>query len=272
MRGQGPDYHGGGGVSPRYSSLAVAEEAPCDVEGQGSGSDASDDDAPSRRREKRKSAVGSAVAVLVCFVVCSTAIAIIAVILRSGDASSGSQAAPAEGLLGAAAPPPPLATSLPTNPPKGSVDEATDGPQGGCEANEELFLGMCYMNCSVATGVETATRMAPSVCCKEWPCVLPNQFDFNGAVPCTGYFVDGERNCPHPPGKCLENEEWLYGKCYMKCSILTNGTHPHRVATNTCCSENPCWNPFNDKTSGAACSGFAVGGGVDQKSKCPHLP
>eukprot|EP00928_Gymnodinium_smaydae_P097112 TRINITY_DN8720_c0_g1_i2.p1 TRINITY_DN8720_c0_g1~~TRINITY_DN8720_c0_g1_i2.p1 ORF type:complete len:308 (+),score=48.53 TRINITY_DN8720_c0_g1_i2:113-1036(+) len=80
-------------------------------------------------------------------------------------------------------------------------------------------------------------------------------------IPCSGNDVSGDgSSCPHTAGVCLKDEELDMGECYKKCSVLTNGKYPYRVAAATCCkSSSPisCMNPFNDDTSAS----FDVGGG-----------
>eukprot|EP00930_Biecheleria_cincta_P049696 TRINITY_DN34896_c0_g1_i1.p1 TRINITY_DN34896_c0_g1~~TRINITY_DN34896_c0_g1_i1.p1 ORF type:complete len:335 (-),score=46.71 TRINITY_DN34896_c0_g1_i1:20-955(-) len=68
---------------------------------------------------------------------------------------------------------------------------------------------------------------------------------------------------------CLPTEEIYAGLCYKKCELLTDGTHPYRSATNTCCkSINSCLWPSNLWTSGLGCNGFGVSG----DGGCAHAP
>lgn len=152
-------------------------------------------------------------------------------------------------------------------------DLATPGQH--CDKNEELLLGVCYMNCSLLTQGRYPIRTAPNICCNKMPCLSPSQVDANGFMPGTGYIVGGKGagSYPHGPGGCAGNEESHLGMCYKKCSLLTNNEFPQRVMANTCCKASPCWNPFNLKTSGSgACSGFGIGGGLSDEEKCPHNP
>lgn len=126
-----------------------------------------------------------------------------------------------------------------------------------CRDDEELFTGLCYRKCNLlAPGFPK--RTSAWTCCRE-PCTW-NGWSHDFGV-CSGYSVAGSdgKSCPHKPGSCLENEEMLLGECFEKCSILTNGEYPHRVAAATCCKSDGvlCLDPFNDRTS----SEFDVGGG-----------
>jgi len=151
-------------------------------------------------------------------------------------------------------------------------DAATPGLH--CEKNEELFLGMCYKNCTLLTGGIYSIRFAPNGCCKNLPCMTPSEVDMQGFAPGTGYMVSaaGDGHYPHSPGQCSGNEESHLGMCYKKCSLLTSNAYPMRVAANTCCKQSPCWNPFNLQTKGEYCEGFGVGGGMSREDKCPHKP
>merc|ERR1712061_826219 len=79
-------------------------------------------------------------------------------------------------------------------------------------------------------------RGTPFECCKEYPCdpTVDGQKE-KSETPCSGYDVSGKNGCPHKPGACLVDEEYHLGLCYKKCSILTHGTYPHRIAAATCC-------------------------------------
>mmetsp|Transcript_42615 Transcript_42615/g.127365 ORF Transcript_42615/g.127365 Transcript_42615/m.127365 type:complete len:303 (+) Transcript_42615:89-997(+) len=151
-------------------------------------------------------------------------------------------------------------------------DVATPGRR--CRRNEELFLGVCYKNCTLLTGGLYSIRFAPNGCCKNYPCLTPSEVDFQGFAPGTGYMVsaDGDGSYPHAPGECDGNEESHLGMCYKKCALLTNNVYTHRVAANTCCKQSPCWNPFNLDTKGGTCSGYSVGGGNSRDTQCPHQP
>lgn len=151
-------------------------------------------------------------------------------------------------------------------------DVATPGMK--CRKNEELFLGVCYKNCTLLTGGMYPIRFAPNGCCKDYPCMTPSEVDMQGFAPGTGYIVsaEGDGHYPHSPGECGGNEESHLGLCYKKCSLLTNNEYTHRVAANTCCKQSPCWNPFNLDTQGQYCEGYGVGGGMSNDDKCPHKP
>jgi len=126
-----------------------------------------------------------------------------------------------------------------------------------CDDSEELLGKLCYRKCSLlAPGYPK--RTSAWTCCQE-PCTW-NGWTHDFGV-CSGYSVAGPdgTSCPHKPGVCLDNEEMHLGRCFEKCSILTNGEFPHRVAAATCCKADGvmCFNPFNDRTR----PDFAVGGG-----------
>jgi len=127
-----------------------------------------------------------------------------------------------------------------------------------CRQNEELYVGLCYKKCALLTDGSYPFRGTAFSCCRKGECGFLGQ-KTAGFVPCTGYDISGQDTCPHRPGECLENEELFFGMCYKKCSILSNGSHPYRVASATCCKTKGlnCFNFFQDKTRGA----YAVGGG-----------
>merc|ERR1712232_887091 len=91
-------------------------------------------------------------------------------------------------------------------------------------------------------------------------------------LPCKGFDTsssNGKTACPHVPGVCLTDEEQYMGECFEKCSKLTNGVYPNRVAVATCCKTGgiACLDPFNDLTSPK----LDVGGGTgDHDSATPH--
>jgi len=144
-----------------------------------------------------------------------------------------------------------------------------------CAQNEEPYLGLCYKKCSLLTGGTYPVRYTAFSCCTGKPCGLKNSHMMQWLpLPCRGYDVSGEGSCPHPVGKCLQNEERFLGRCYKKCSVLTEGAYPYRSGPATCCIAGglTCVNPFNDKTSAA----FNVGGGAGEKDpktlKRSHMP
>lgn len=132
-----------------------------------------------------------------------------------------------------------------------------------CGDNEEELAGLCYVKCSVLTHGTHPFRGSAFTCCRAKKCTPLNmQMGTFFPYPCHGYDVSmsgTEVACPHAAGACLVNEELLLGLCYKKCSILTGGLYPHRIAAATCCKASgaQCMNPFNDKTR----PGFMVGGG-----------
>lgn len=76
-----------------------------------------------------------------------------------------------------------------------------------------------------------------------------------------------------PLEPCGSDEERFAFFCYKKCSALTNGTHPIRIAPMACCSSKPCFHPteFHKKLTVKGfrpCSGYFVGG--KKTSGCPH--
>jgi hypothetical protein len=129
-----------------------------------------------------------------------------------------------------------------------------------CEHDEEHYGGLCYRKCSILTQGSNPIRTSPWTCCREHPCGLSNQLGNLGhKVLCNGFDVAGDGSCPHRPGACLKDEEITLGVCYKKCSLLTNGEYPNRVAPLTCCKDKglSCLDLFKDKTR----PGFGVGGG-----------
>lgn len=124
-----------------------------------------------------------------------------------------------------------------------------------CFADEELYAGLCYKKCSLLSEGAYSIRTSSWTCCANHPCGVSNQKGSIGtAVVCNGYDVGGSGavkvtsqlvkvvaqaglSCPHKPGGCSENEEMLLGTCYTKCSVLTQGQFPYRLAAATCCQE-----------------------------------
>lgn len=174
----------------------------------------------------------------------------------------------AEGAEGAA---PGLSSTL--APLVAAAEEAQDHDTS-CGVNEEMLGGLCYKKCSLLTDGEFPLRWAPNACHRlaNSTSGMPAETKFNGIV-CNGFDVGDDRSCPHPPlaGECDENEELYVGKCYMKCEVLTQGSHKIRLGPNTCCQAWPCLNPFHDETEGWGCHGFGVGGGM-YGHDCPHEP
>lgn len=143
-----------------------------------------------------------------------------------------------------------------------------------CGTDEELFESLCYMKCSVLTNYQKPVRCASHVCeplnaagqakCSFSEATVTSILASPSILPCHGFDVagatEGRKRCPHAPGLCYEDEELYLGTCIKKCSTLTTGEFPHRVAFATCCkvpSLVRCLFPGNSKTDQA----FAAGGG-----------
>lgn len=144
-----------------------------------------------------------------------------------------------------------------------------------CNDDEEQLKGLCYKKCALLTNGTHPIRTSPMTCCEKHPCSFFNQKV--GAGMCSGYDVSGELlpgGCPHTPGTCLADEELKFNVCYKKCTILTNGQFPNRVAPLTCCKAKgfSCFNPLNLDTNQA----YDVGGGDGDGDKATpadhHLP
>jgi len=146
-----------------------------------------------------------------------------------------------------------------------------------CDEDEELFAKLCYKKCSLITHGKYPRRTTAWSCCaagdETEKCGLFNQ-KLSLKI-CSGYDISGDRagnGCPHPAGACLENEEVHLGRCFKRCSELTDGEYPTRIAAATCCKateEWKCLDPRNVKTR----SSFNVGGGKgDGDSRTPSGP
>lgn len=175
---------------------------------------------------------------------------------------------------------PPSAVTQPTTAPVlgSALVPAEDRDDGNvCANDEEPVKGLCYKKCSILTNEEYPIRTSAWTCCQSRPCGITNQ-RMSPSLPCTGYDVSGDdegRGCPHAPGACLADEEFSLGMCYKKCSILTGGQKPYRVAAATCCEEEGinCFEHFwHSQTSKT----FNVGGGRNDGDastpRHPHLP
>lgn len=149
-----------------------------------------------------------------------------------------------------------------------------------CEDAEELHGGLCYTRCATLTGGTHPFRITAYSCCATASCGA-NIFRMHTAsiIPCSGYDVSSGTTlhgtaCPHVPGTCLTDEEQFQGECFEKCSKLTNGAYPNRVAVATCCKKEGirCLDPWNDWTAAK----FDVGGGLgDHDAETPrraHYP
>jgi len=121
-----------------------------------------------------------------------------------------------------------------------------DGAHGGptmnrhdgnvCADDEELLDNLCYKRCSDLTEGAFPIRTTAFSCCEARPCGVFNQKV--SLKVCGGFDVAGGSRgsaCPHVPGACLEDEELHLGRCYKKCSILTDFQFPFRIAAATCC-------------------------------------
>jgi len=70
------------------------------------------------------------------------------------------------------------------------------------------------------------------------------------------------------PPSCGADEELLSGLCYIRCSLLTSGSHPVRWAHNACHKDAAEGLPADTQVKGLGCDGFNVGAG----NGCPHAP
>jgi len=136
-----------------------------------------------------------------------------------------------------------------------------------CADDEEGSGNLCYKKCSLLTSGLYPIRTSAWTCCESRPCGITNQR--MSISMCNGFDQSGDsagNGCPHSAGTCLEDEEFSLGMCYKKCSILTNGKYPYRVAAATCCEGEGlnCLEHFwHSKTS----KSFDVGGGSGDGDK-----
>lgn len=151
--------------------------------------------------------------------------------------------------------------------PSAPLEDMHDG--NTCGDDEEKFMDLCYAKCSLLTHGSHSIRTSAFSCCESHPCSITNTK--MNMKPCAGLDVAGNINgqegaCPHPEGTCLQDEEVLLGMCYKKCTDLTAGKYPHRLAATTCCSTTGwgCLNPSNLKTD---FFNFPVGGGQGDGNK-----
>eukprot|EP00930_Biecheleria_cincta_P097729 TRINITY_DN89417_c0_g1_i1.p1 TRINITY_DN89417_c0_g1~~TRINITY_DN89417_c0_g1_i1.p1 ORF type:complete len:365 (+),score=74.46 TRINITY_DN89417_c0_g1_i1:41-1135(+) len=143
-----------------------------------------------------------------------------------------------------------------------------------CGSDEEFFESLCYRKCSVLTNNQKPVRCASHICeplnaageakCSLSQAAVASILASPSILPCHGFDIagaeEGRKRCPHPPGLCYKDEELYLGTCIKKCSTLTNGEFPRRIAFATCCkvpSLIRCLYPGNSKTDQA----FAAGGG-----------
>lgn len=141
-------------------------------------------------------------------------------------------------------------------------ENMTDG--NACARDEEELGGLCYKNCSLLTNGLYQYRSSAFQCCEDKACA---PFNYQVSSPirmCSGFSIGGDvigGGCPHPPGRCLHNEEFFHGICYKSCEVLTGGIYPHRSAPFACCkftSAILCLDPASYKAS----ADMAVGGGA----------
>lgn len=152
-------------------------------------------------------------------------------------------------------------------------EDLNDGNK--CADDEESFgtPPLCYYQCNILTSGEASVRISAFGCAKskKFGDVIGEKI--GGLIPCQGYDVAGKaegHGCPHAHGGCLIDEEMSLGKCYKKCSALTQGQYPHRTSMSTCCNSAnflECLSPSNFKMD----FGFAVGGG-NSVHKAVHDP
>lgn len=153
------------------------------------------------------------------------------------------------------------------------VDDVDEGAMI-CADDEELHVKLCYKKCALLTDGSYPIRSSAWTCCRAHPCGFFNSRITSPLKICHGFDVGGDNggsSCPHSPGTCRANEEFSLGMCYKKCSDLTNGVYPHRVAAATCCkvmSHIGCLWFMNVKTR----MSFAVGGGEGGDDQVPHGP
>eukprot|EP00440_Ansanella_granifera_P032796 gb/GFBE01035582.1/.p1 GENE.gb/GFBE01035582.1/~~gb/GFBE01035582.1/.p1 ORF type:complete len:309 (+),score=84.37 gb/GFBE01035582.1/:1-927(+) len=143
-----------------------------------------------------------------------------------------------------------------------------------CEDDEEVFMGLCYKQCKILTNGAHPVRISSFGCAKSKSLgdIFGSQME--SLIPCQGFDISGDEagnGCPHDEGACLADEEISLGKCYKKCSALTDGMYPHRTTATTCCKSEgvmDCFNPANVKFNPS----FSVGGGSNSRESRPHGP
>jgi hypothetical protein len=164
--------------------------------------------------------------------------------------------------------------------PAGSVKPQEKMHDGNvCDDSEELYAGLCYTKCSILTGQPLARRSTAFSCCPTADC-HGNLFKMKtvSLLPCEGFDVsssDGGIVCPHIRGECLTDEEQFLGKCYEKCSILTQGKFPKRFGAESCCDPEGiggCWNFGNDYTNAKLNVGGGKGDGDAETPRASHFP
>lgn len=157
-----------------------------------------------------------------------------------------------------------------------------------CSDDEEVHAGLCYEKCSALTGGQYVYRQSAWTCCNKPSCnamsLLTGACCKHNLGFCSGFDVAGLREkggCPHKPGACLTDEELFLGICYMKCSLLTKGKYPYRVASASCCKDRHIDCLIEDRLTAfhgksITNSSFAVGGKRGQHTRTtmcrPHVP
>ncbi|CAE8593542.1 unnamed protein product [Polarella glacialis] len=108
-----------------------------------------------------------------------------------------------------------------------------------CLSNEEMYEGLCYQQCRILTQGEANYRRGTDTCCQanSFMCSFVKTMVTKSAGLAIGggQAVESQVHAPGVGGDCLPNEEPLIGVCYKKCSNLTNGTHPFRTGSSSCC-------------------------------------
>lgn len=141
-----------------------------------------------------------------------------------------------------------------------------------CKDDEELFGNLCYGKCSTSFDGKYRVRCAGCTCaitaehCPGKPQAQVDGRDYH--TDCAAFDDSDSHAIPRGPiGGCAEHEERFMGFCFLKCSILTYGKFPNRVAMNTCNNGRAA----GDWSSGLGpCNGFGVGGGIS--NTCPQMP
>eukprot|EP00930_Biecheleria_cincta_P015383 TRINITY_DN1285_c0_g1_i1.p1 TRINITY_DN1285_c0_g1~~TRINITY_DN1285_c0_g1_i1.p1 ORF type:complete len:486 (-),score=104.37 TRINITY_DN1285_c0_g1_i1:165-1622(-) len=149
------------------------------------------------------------------------------------------------------------------------------GDGNPCPDDEESSAGLCFKKCSDLTGGTHPIRTSAFSCCRAKPCSISNTQTHMGM--CWGFDVAADSQsskCPQPPGACLTDEDSFDDMCYKKCSDLTNGAYPHRVAAATCCKTTGwgCWLLSNLKTDTLFTQGGGAGDGNSGTPAEGHPP
>eukprot|EP00931_Biecheleriopsis_adriatica_P093926 TRINITY_DN67643_c0_g1_i1.p1 TRINITY_DN67643_c0_g1~~TRINITY_DN67643_c0_g1_i1.p1 ORF type:complete len:469 (-),score=49.80 TRINITY_DN67643_c0_g1_i1:99-1505(-) len=130
-----------------------------------------------------------------------------------------------------------------------------------------LIVGGVLFHASFSGGsaspVSAPVTAPPAPVAREWipqPTVVPTT-TINPLIPVENM---NDNNV------CDDYEELYGGLCYKKCSILTDGTHPIRTSSWSCCEKHPCGvsNQVGKVGTTLMCDGYDVG----YTSRCPHSP